>query len=244
MLLDANTRRNLELTETMREKNRKGSLLWVIDKTKTAMGARLLRKWVEQPLICSADINKRLDAVEELVNDFFKREEIKEVLSTMHDFERIMSRIVYKTANARELVNLKTSIENLPQLKKILKNSDSLYLRQIYEELDTLEDIFKLIDKAIVDDPPFSVREGGMIKQGYSPEADSLIQAKNKGSEWIKELEKDEKEKTGIKTLRINYNRVFGLLHRGFKIIYKSSARTICKETDACQYGTIYYCPA
>ena len=210
MLLDANTRRNLELTETMREKNRKGSLLWVIDKTKTAMGARLLRKWVEQPLICSADINKRLDAVEELVNDFFKREEIKEVLSTMHDFERIMSRIVYKTANARELVNLKTSIENLPQLKKILKNSDSLYLRQIYEELDTLEDIFKLIDKAIVDDPPFSVREGGMIKQGYSPEADSLIQAKNKGSEWIKELEKDEKEKTGIKTLRINYNRVFG----------------------------------
>ena len=210
MLLDANTRRNLELTETMREKNRKGSLLWVIDKTKTAMGARLLRKWVEQPLICSADINKRLDAVEELVNDFFKREEIKEVLSTMHDFERIMSRIVYKTANARELVNLKTSIENLPQLKKILKNSDSLYLRQIYDELDTLEDIFKLIDKAIVDDPPFSVREGGMIKQGYSPEADSLIQAKNKGSEWIKELEKDEKEKTGIKTLRINYNRVFG----------------------------------
>ena len=210
MLLDANTRRNLELTETMREKNRKGSLLWVIDRTRTAMGARLLRKWVEQPLITSSDINKRLDAVEELVNDFFKREEIREVLSTMHDFERIMSRIVYKTANARELVNLKTSIENLPQLKKILKDSKSPYLQQIYNELDTLEDIFELIDSAIVEDPPFSVREGGMIKQGYSPEADSLIQAKNKGSEWIKELEKDEKEKTGIKTLRINYNRIFG----------------------------------
>lgn len=210
MLLDANTRRNLELTETMREKNRKGSLLWVIDRTRTAMGARLLRKWVEQPLITSSDINKRLDAVEELVNDFFKREEIREVLSTMHDFERIMSRIVYKTANARELVNLKTSIENLPQLKKILKDSKSSYLQQIYNELDTLEDIFELIDSAIVEDPPFSVREGGMIKQGYSPEADSLIQAKNKGSEWIKELEKDEKEKTGIKTLRINYNRIFG----------------------------------
>ncbi len=210
MLLDANTRRNLELTETMREKNRKGSLLWVIDRTKTAMGARLLRKWVEQPLISSYDINKRLDAVEELVNDFFRREEIKDVLSTMHDFERIMSRIVYKTANARELVNLKTSIENMPQLKKLLKECKSPYLSQIYNELDTLEDIFSLIDKAIVEDPPFSVREGGMIKKGYSSEADSLIQAKEKGSQWIKELERKEKEKTGIKTLRINYNRVFG----------------------------------
>ena len=155
MLLDVSTRRNLELTETMRENSRRGSLLWVIDKTKTAMGARLLRKWVEQPLINSADINKRLDAVEELKDDFFKREEIKDVLSTMHDFERIMGRIVYKTANARELVNLKNSIENLPQLKKILENSKSGYMKEIYSELDTLEDIFALIDKAIVDDPPF-----------------------------------------------------------------------------------------
>lgn len=210
MLLDANTRRNLELTETMREKNRKGSLLWVIDRTKTAMGARLLRKWVEQPLITSADINKRLDAVEELVNDFFRREEIKEVLSTMNDFERIMSRIVYKTANARELVSLKSSIENLPHLKKILKTSNSAYLKEIYSELDTLEDIFALIDKAIVDSPPFSVREGGMIKLGYSAEADTLLQAKVKGANWIKELEKSEREKTGIKTLKINYNKVFG----------------------------------
>lgn len=210
MLLDANTRRNLELTETMREKNRRGSLLWVIDRTKTAMGARLLRKWVEQPLINSADINRRLDAVEELKDDFFKREEIKEVLSTMHDFERIMSRIVYKTANARELVNLKNSIENLPQLKKILENSKNAYLKEIYSELDTLEDIFALIDKAIVEDPPFSVREGGMIKDGYSADADTLIQAKNRGAEWIKDLEKQEREKTGIKNLKINYNRVFG----------------------------------
>ncbi len=210
MLLDANTRRNLELTETMREKNRKGSLLWVIDRTKTAMGARLLRKWVEQPLINSADINKRLDAVEELVDDFFRREEVKEVLSTMHDFERIMSRIVYKTANARELVNLKTSIENLPRLKQILEGVKSDYLKEIYNEIDTLEDIFSLIDKAIVEDPPFSVREGGMIKRGYSLEADTLQEAKEKGSGWIKDLEKKEKEETGIKTLRINYNRVFG----------------------------------
>lgn len=210
MLLDISTRRNLELTETMRENNRRGSLLWVIDKTKTAMGARLLRKWVEQPLINSADINKRLDAVEELKDDFFKREEIKDVLSTMHDFERIMGRIVYKTANARELVNLKNSIENLPQLKKILENSKSGYMKEIYSELDTLEDIFALIDKAIVDDPPFSVREGGMIKEGYSSEADSLLQAKRRGSDWISDMEKQEREKTGIKNLRINYNRVFG----------------------------------
>ena len=210
MLLDVSTRRNLELTETMRENSRRGSLLWVIDKTKTAMGARLLRKWVEQPLINSADINKRLDAVEELKDDFFKREEIKDVLSTMHDFERIMGRIVYKTANARELVNLKNSIENLPQLKKILENSKSGYMKEIYSELDTLEDIFALIDKAIVDDPPFSVREGGMIKEGYSSEADSLLQAKRRGSDWISDMEKQEREKTGIKNLRINYNRVFG----------------------------------
>ena len=210
MLLDISTRRNLELTETMRENSRRGSLLWVIDKTKTAMGARLLRKWVEQPLINSADINKRLDAVEELKDDFFKREEIKDVLSTMQDFERIMGRIVYKTANARELVNLKNSIENLPQLKKILENSKSGYMKEIYSELDTLEDIFALIDKAIVDDPPFSVREGGMIKEGYSSEADSLLQAKRRGSDWISDMEKQEREKTGIKNLRINYNRVFG----------------------------------
>ena len=210
MLLDVSTRRNLELTETMRENSRRGSLLWVIDKTKTAMGARLLRKWVEQPLINSADINKRLDAVEELKDDFFKREEIKDVLSTMQDFERIMGRIVYKTANARELVTLKNSIENLPQLKKILENSKSGYMKEIYSELDTLEDIFALIDKAIVDDPPFSVREGGMIKEGYSSEADSLLQAKRRGSDWISDMEKQEREKTGIKNLRINYNRVFG----------------------------------
>ena len=210
MLLDVSTRRNLELTETMRENSRRGSLLWVIDKTKTAMGARLLRKWVEQPLINSADINKRLDAVEELKDDFFKREEIKDVLSTMQDFERIMGRIVYKTANARELVNLKNSIENLPQLKKILENSKSGYMKEIYSEFDTLEDIFALIDKAIVDDPPFSVREGGMIKEGYSSEADSLLQAKRRGSDWISDMEKQEREKTGIKNLRINYNRVFG----------------------------------
>ena len=193
MLLDANTRRNLELTETMREKNRKGSLLWVIDKTKTAMGARLLTKWVEQPLINSADINKRLDAVEELKDDLFTREEIKDVLSTMHDFERIMSRIVYKTANAKELVALRDSIENLPELKKIIGRLKSTYSQEIFDEMDTLEDVFNLINSAITDDPPFTVREGGMIKHGYSNELDTLFQAKEKGSEWIKELEANEK---------------------------------------------------
>lgn len=210
MLIDANTRRNLELTETMREKSRRGSLLWVIDRTKTAMGARLLRKWVEQPLISADDINQRLDSVEELKDDFFTREEIKDVLVTMHDFERIMSRVVYKTANAKELVALKDSLENLPRLKSIINRCKSEYLKEIYNELDTLDDVFTLINTAINDDPPFSVREGGMIKQGYSNEIDTLFQAKAKGSEWIKELESNEKEKTGIKTLKVSYNRVFG----------------------------------
>ncbi len=210
MLLDANTRRNLELTETMREKSKTGSLLWVIDSTKTAMGARLLRKWVEQPLISSEAINKRLDAVEELVNNFFLREKIKTAMTAVNDFERIMSRIVYKTANARELVNLKNSIKDLPKLKLALSEGKSEYLKEIYKEFDPLEDIFALIDKAITEDPPFTVRDGGMIKQGYSPDTDSLIQAKVKGSEWIKNLEKEEREKTGIKTLKINYNKVFG----------------------------------
>ena len=210
MILDSNSRRNLELTETMREKSRRGSLLWVIDKTQTAMGARMLRKWVEQPLKNSQEINKRLDSVDELYNNFFLREEVREVLKSMHDFERIMGRIIYKTANARELVNLRDSIEKLPILRKLLKDSKSEYLKEIYDEFDVLEDIYKLIEKSIVDEPPFSVREGGMIREGYSGDLDTLMQAKSRGSKWIKDLEEEEKVKTGIKNLKISYNRVFG----------------------------------
>ena len=210
MILDLSSRRNLELTETMREKSRKGSLLWVIDKTKTAMGARLLRKWVEQPLINVFDIQKRLDAVEELKTEFFIREEMKEVLNTVRDFERIMSKVVYQSANCRDLIGLKTSIENLPLLKSILKKCKSDYLKELYEKLDTLENIYMLIEKSIIDDPPFTVREGGMIKEGYNNELDVLLQAKSKGKEWLTNLETDEREKTGIKNLKVKYNKVFG----------------------------------
>ncbi|MBR6543088.1 MAG: DNA mismatch repair protein MutS [Anaerotignum sp.] len=210
MLLDVSSRRNLELTETMREKNKKGSLLSVVDKTQTAMGARLLRKWVEQPLLSKEEINKRLDGVEELFNDLFLREEIKDILRSMYDFERIMSRVVYQNANARDLAALKNSIENLPLMKNILSRCKSPYLMELFDQLDPLVNIHELIEQSIVEDPPFSVREGGMIRSGFHDELDTYIKAKENGTAWIKQLEEEEKEKTGIKNLKIRYNKVFG----------------------------------
>ena len=185
MLLDVSSRRNLELTETMREKSKKGSLLSVMDKTQTAMGARLLRKWVEQPLLSKDEINKRLDGVAELYDDLFLREEIKEILRSMYDFERIMSRVVYQNANARDLAALKNSIENLPLLKDILNRCESPYLTELHEQLDPLENIHTLISQAIVEDPPFSLREGGMIREGFHDELDTYIKAKENGTTWI-----------------------------------------------------------
>ncbi len=210
MLLDISTRRNLELVETMREKSRKGSLLWVLDKTKTAMGARLLKKWIEQPLMDKGFIDKRLNSVEELKDDIFMAEEIKDILNSMYDFERIVSKIIYKSANCRDLIALKNSIENLPMLKNILSRSKSVYLKEIYNELDTLENIFALIDVSIKEDPPFSIREGGMIKEGYNRDLDTLLMAKSEGKTWLEDFENSEKEKTGIKNLRVRFNRVFG----------------------------------
>ena len=210
MLLDVSSRRNLELTETMREKSRKGSLLWVLDKTQTAMGARLLRKWIEQPLLSAEEIQKRLDGVEELHADLFLREEIKDILHSMYDFERIMSRVIYQNANARDLSALKNSIENLPLLKNILARGKSSYLMELSDKLDPLENIHALIAQAVVEDPPFSVREGGMIKLGFHQELDTFMQAKEKGTTWIHEMEESEKEKTGIKNLKIRFNKVFG----------------------------------
>ncbi|MGN1231092.1 MAG: DNA mismatch repair protein MutS, partial [Anaerotignum sp.] len=210
MLLDVSSRRNLELTETMREKSKKGSLLSVLDKTQTAMGARLLRKWVEQPLLSKEEINKRLDGVAELYDDLFLREEIKEILRSMYDFERIMSRVVYQNANARDLAALKNSIENLPLLKDILNRCESPYLAELHEQLDPLENIHVLISQAIVEDPPFSVREGGMIREGFHDELDTYTKAKENGTTWMKELEETEREKTGIKNLKVRYNKVFG----------------------------------
>ncbi len=211
MLLDISSRRNLELTETLREKNKKGSLLWVLDKTKTAMGARLLRSWIEQPLIDEKRINLRLSAVNELYEELFIREEIKDILNSMNDFERITSKITYQTANCRDLVSLKKSIRNLPSLKNVVKKCDSKLINELYSQFDTLDDIYEIIDKSIDDiEPPFSVREGGMIKEGFNRELDTLLKAKKEGGEWIKKLEETEKEKTGIKNLRIRYNRIFG----------------------------------
>ena len=210
MLLDVSSRRNLELTETMREKNKKGSLLSVLDKTQTAMGARLLRKWVEQPLLSKEEINQRLDGVEELFQDLFLREEIKEILHSMYDFERIMSRVVYQNANARDLAALKNSVENLPLLKKILSRCKSPYLSTLHDRLDTLENIHALIAQSIVEDPPFSVREGGMIREGFNEELDTYTKAKENGTTWIHQLEEEEREMTGIKNLKVRYNKVFG----------------------------------
>ena len=207
MLLDISTRRNLELVETMREKNRRGSLLWVLDKTKTAMGARMLKKWIEQPLMDKAKIDMRLNSVEEFKDDIFMAEEVKDVLNSMYDFERIMSKIIYKTANCRDLIALKNSIENLPLLKKVLKKAKTDYLKAIYDSLDPLENIFSLIDVSIVDEPPFSIREGGMIKRGYNEQLDKLLEAKTEGKSWLDKLENDERERTGIKNLRKGSNR-------------------------------------
>ena len=210
MMIDIATRRNLELVETMREKTKKGSLLWVLDKTKTAMGARLLRKWVEQPLLNEEEINKRLDAVGELKDKPMDRDEIKETLKDVYDLERLLSKVVYNTVNARDLNAMKSSISNLPNLKEYLKVFKCDYIKNIYEKFDTLDDIHKLIDTAIVEEPPFSVKEGDMIREGYSEEIDKLRNAKKNGKDWIANLETEEKEKTGIKNLKIRYNNIFG----------------------------------
>ena len=210
MVLDISSRRNLELTRTIREKNKKGSLLWVLDKTKTAMGARLLRSWIEQPLIDVEEIKKRLDGVEAIKNKVFEAEDLKELLNTIYDIERLMGKIVYGSANARDLVALKASFENIPHIKRLVLEFDSEYTKKLSDEMDTLEDIYELIDKNIVDEPPFSIREGGIIKKGANEEIDRLKSAKDDGAGWLLELETKEREETGIKKLRIRFNKVFG----------------------------------
>lgn len=210
MLLDSSTVRNLELTETIREKQKKGSLLWVLDKTKTAMGARLLRSYMEQPLIDYDMINRRLDAVSQLKDNMITREEIREYLNPVYDLERIMSKISYKSANPRDLIAFSSSLSMLPHIKFLMQNFDAEVLKEIYEELDPLEDIFELIGKAIAEEPPLNVKEGGIIKEGYNEEVDRLRKAKTEGKDWLMDLETKEREATGIKNLRIRYNRVFG----------------------------------
>ena len=210
MIIDSATNRNLELIETLREKQKKGSLLWVLDKTKTAMGARLMRNWIEQPLIEKKKITARQDAVEELYNDMITREEIREYLNAVYDLERLVTRISYRTANPRDLIAFKTSLGMIPPVKQLLSQVKSAELKEIDERMDCLEDIYDLIEKSIQDEPPIMIREGGMIKEGYNEDVDKFRLSRTEGKTWLAELEAREKEKTGIKNLRVRYNKVFG----------------------------------
>ena len=210
MVLDSATRRNLELVETMREKNKKGSLLWVLDKTKTAMGARLLRTYVEQPLIQKAAIEARFDAIDELNQNIMSREEMSEYLNPVYDLERLITRISYQTANPRDLIAFKNSLQMLPPIRMVLSEFHAKALTDLLEQMDSLEDISSWIDEAIVEEPPLSVHDGNIIKEGYFEEVDRLRKAKTEGKNWLAQIESSEREKTGIKNLRIKYNKVFG----------------------------------
>ena len=210
MLLDSSTRRNLELTETLREKQKRGSLLWVLDKTKTAMGARLLRSYIEQPLIEKEEMEKRLDAIQELNQDSISRDEIREYLNPIYDLERLLSKVTYKTANPRDLIAFRNSLQMLPPIKTVLSAFQKEELTKIREQIDGLEDIYQLIDEAIVEEPPISIREGGMIKDQFDETIDRLRSAKHDGKQWLAQLEEEDRERTGIKNLKIKYNKVFG----------------------------------
>ncbi|MEA4849086.1 MAG: DNA mismatch repair protein MutS, partial [Clostridiaceae bacterium] len=210
MVLDQSTRRNLELSETIRGKSRKGALLSVIDRTSTAMGGRKLKNWLEKPLLSTVDINGRLDAVDELYNDFLKREEIKEYLKSMYDIERLATRIALGSANAKDLIAFRNSVRNLPHIKSMLTGCTSTILKNICDNMDILEDLFLIIDKSVKEDPPYVLKEGNLIKDGYLPELDEIRSASVNGKQWIAELEQAEKEKTGIKSLKIGFNKVFG----------------------------------
>ncbi len=210
MLIDSSSRRNLELVETLREKQKRGSLLWVLDKTKTAMGARTLRSMLEQPLINKASIEDRLNGIEELNNNAIDREEIREYLNPIYDLERLMTKISCKSANPRDLIAFRNSLEMIPYIKNIMGTFKSNLFKEAFEKMDDLQDLYQLVNNAIVDEPPIAMRDGGIIKEGYSEEADKLRKAKTEGKEWLAQLEEREKQNTGIKNLKIKYNKVFG----------------------------------
>lgn len=210
MLLDSSTRRNLELVETLREKQKRGSLLWVLDKTKTAMGARMLRTYVEQPLVEKEAIEKRLDAIEELNQNMVCRDELREYLNPIYDLERLLGKISYKTANPRDLIAFRNSLEMLPHIKTVLDTFHKPLLTEIKQEIDDLSDLYTLIQDAIVEEPPIAIKEGGIIKEGFHETVDSLKQAKTQGKSWLAQLENEDRERTGIKNLKVKYNKVFG----------------------------------
>ena len=210
MSLDINARRNLEITEKMRDKSKKGTLLWVLDKTSTSMGGRHLRRWLNDPLIDTTEINRRLNSVKELKEDIMLRGEVIENLKKVYDIERLAGKMAYGNANARDMITLKNSLSKLPEVKKVLSNCKSEMLKDLFENLDELQDIYELIEKSIVDDPPMSIKDGGIIKLGFDEEIDKLKTATTEGKNWIIQLEADEKEKTGIKNLKVGFNKVFG----------------------------------
>ena len=210
MLLDSSTRRNLELTETLREKQKRGSLLWVLDKTRTAMGARMLRSFLEQPLIHKNEMEERLDAVEAFCSNPVARDEIREYLNPIYDLERLLGKVSYKTANPRDLIAFRNSMEMLPHIKTVLKELPGTANEKIEQDMDGLEDLYLLICDSIEEEPPITIREGGMIKAGYNEDIDNLRRAKTEGKNWLAELENAERERTGIKNLRVKYNKVFG----------------------------------
>ena len=210
MSLDVNARRNLEITEKMRDRSKKGTLLWVLDKTSTSMGGRLLRRWLNDPLLDVKEIQERLDAVKELKDNIILRGDAIETLKKVYDIERLAGKMAYGNANARDMITLKNSLQRLPDVKNVLAQCTSSKLKELYEELDELKDVYELIEKSIVEDPPMTIKDGGIIKMGYDPEIDKLKTATTEGKNWIIKLEAEEKEKTGIKTLKIGYNKVFG----------------------------------
>ena len=234
MELDLNTRRNLELTATLRGKEKRGSLLWVLDRTKTAMGGRLLRSWLERPLLNVAAIQRRLNAVEALTRDTVGREELIVALTGIGDMERLIGRVVYGSAGGRDMASLRASLERLPGLRAQLAPLTAPLLRELAEGLDTLEDVYELLCRAIVDEPPFSVREGGFIRPGYDGEVDRLRGILSGGKNVIAEVEAREKEKTGIKSLKVGYNKVFGYYIEVSKSYYSQVPETyIRKQTLA-----------
>lgn len=235
MTIDSSSRRNLELTENIKEKSKKGSLIWVLDKTSTTMGGRELRKWIEEPLINLDEINKRLNSVDELHNNIYFTEELRESLKDIYDIERIVGKVSNKNVNAKDLVSLNLSLKKLPEIKEKLSTSKSDLLNYWYNRLDTLEDISTLLSNALIDDPATSIKEGNIIRKGYSNKVDELREAKLNGKQWIASLESKEREFTGIKSLKIGYNKVFGYYIEISKANYSliPEGRYIRKQTLA-----------
>ncbi len=235
MTIDGNSRRNLELTESIREKSKKGSLLWVLDKSATSMGGRTIRKWIEEPLIIKSEIEKRLNGVSEAFSSISFNEDLRNALKEIYDIERIVGKISNKNVNAKDMLSLKASLEKIPTIKGLLRNADSELLKEYYEDLDELIDIKDLLDLSIKEEPSLSIKEGNIIKDGYNPEVDELRQSKLHGKEWIAALENREREFTGIKSLKVGYNKVFGYYIEISKSNYSSipEGRYVRKQTLA-----------